>query len=165
METIRSQYWHYSLSLLRYLGLCSADSATVLAARGLSRVVPRVLLQGRAHHPRCATPRRARLGEPIRDRRTVDTSDAQADVREKYQGFLITDSHDQDRWVRAGKRSVRIPALVTTAGLCFGSERQRDLFPAGAQTRRCNDRGRNDEQSGGGIRLYAGRSYVTIAAN
>jgi len=73
----------------------------------------------------------------------VDTSGYAADVREKYQGFLITDSPIRIGGSELGSGAYGFGFSNDGRFVGFGSERQRDLFPAGgAGQGAANDRGR-----------------------
>lgn len=95
----------------------------------------------------------------------VDTSGYSTDVQAKYQGFLITDSPV----VVEGAR------LSTGAyGFGFTSDGRFNIMDVGGR-RLLTVKARSDAElkrprplmmtaSGGGVRLYSGRSYVTLSA-
>lgn len=95
----------------------------------------------------------------------VDTSGYSSDVREKYQGFIITDSP-----VRVGG------SLLATGAYGFGftSDGWLNVMDVGGR-RVLSVRARNDDRlqrprplmmadARGGVRLYAGRSFVLISS-
>ena len=142
------------------------DSWTVLAGAELSRVVPPgFYFQGQNAATQMRNAAAARFGS---NRYViaglVDTSGYAADVREKYQGFLITDSP-----IRIGGSELGTGAYgfgFTNDGKFVvldlsGKEVFSQLATQDKELKR--PRPLLMSKSGGGIRLYSGRSYVTIA--
>jgi hypothetical protein len=148
--------------------VAAQDSATVLAGAELSRVVPPgFYFQGQSAPTQMRNAAAARLGtNRYVIAGLVDTSGYAADVREKYQGFLITDSP-----IRIGGSELGSGAY----GFGFSNDGRfvvldlsgKEIFSQQAAQDKSLQRPRPlmMSKSGGGIRLYAGRSYVTIAAN
>ncbi len=144
------------------------DAGTVLAGAELTRVVPPgFYFQGQSAPTQMRNAAAARFGaKRYVIAGLVDTSGYAADVREKYQGFLVTDSP-----IKIGESELGTGAygfgftgdgkfvvldlsgkeiLSTTASPDKELKRPRPLMMS-----RVAD----------GIRLYGGRSYVTTAAN
>ena len=148
--------------------VAAQDSATVLTGAELSRVVPPgFYFQGQSAPTQMRNAAAARLGtNRYVIAGLVDTSGYAADVREKYQGFLITDSP-----IRIGGSELGIGAY----GFGFTNDGRfvvldlsgKEIFSQQAAQDKALQRPRPlmMSKSGGGIRLYSGRSYVTIAAN
>ena len=150
-------------------GLVAAqDSATVLAGAELSRVVPAgFYFQGQSAPTQMRNATAARFGSNrYVIAALVDTSGYAADVREKYQGFLITDSP-----IRIGGWELGTGAYgfgFTNDGKFVvldlsGKEISSQLTAQDKELKR--PRPLMMSKSGAGIRLYAGRNYVAIAAN
>lgn len=144
------------------------DSATVLAGAELTRIVPPgFYFQGlsaqtqmrNAAAVRLATNRYVIAG-------LVDTAGYAADVREKYQGFLITDSP-----IKVGEVELPVGAygfgFLTDGKFIILDLSGKELFSTAAENDKTLKRPRPlmMSKAGTGIRLYAGRGYVTIAAN
>src|SRR5437762_2770787 len=149
------------------LSVAAQDSVTVLAGAELSRVVPPgFYFQGLSAPTQMRNAAAARFG----DKRyviagLVDTSGYAADVRAKYEGFLITDSpvsiNGNDLSTGAygfgfsndGKMQIldlagnQILSLATTKDTAL--QRPRPLMMT---------------KSGDGVRLYSGKDYVTVVA-
>ena len=150
-------------------GLVAAqDSGTVLTGAELSRVVPPgFYFQGQTAPTQMRNAAAARFGS---NRYViaglVDTSGYAADVREKYQGFLITDSP-----IRIGGFELGTGAYgfgFTNDGKFVvldlsGKEVFSQLAAQDKELKR--PRPLMMSKSGVGIRLYGGRNYVAIAAN
>ena len=148
-------------------GLAAAqDSGTVLAGAELSRVVPPgFYFQGQSAPTQMRNTAAARFGSSrYVIAGLVDTSGYAADVREKYQGFLITYSP-----IRIGESELGTGAY----GFGFTNDGKfvvfdlsgKEIFSQSAVQDKDLKRPRPLLMSKtGGIRLYTGRSYVTIAA-
>ena len=143
------------------------DSGTVLAGAELTRVVPAgFYFQGQTAATQMRNAAAARFGaNRYVVAGLVDTAGYAADVREKYQGFLITDSQ-----VRIGGFELNTGAY----GFGFTQDGKfvvldlsgKEVFSQLAAQDKELQRPRplQMSKSGGGIRLYSGRNYVTIAA-
>jgi len=144
------------------------ESATILAGAELSQVVPSgFYFQEKSGGTQMRNAAAARFGS---NRYViaglVDTSGYAADVREKYQGFLITDSP-----VRIGGFELPTGAY----GFGFSNDGKftildvsgKEVFTQQAAQDKDLKRPRPlmMSKSGAGVRLYGGRSYVAIAAN
>lgn len=154
--------------------ICSVPSAivaqgpgTVLTGAELARVVPSSFyFQGRSAQTQMRNAAAARFSN---DRYLIagliDTTGYAADVREKYQGFLITDSP-----VRIGGFELPVGAY----GFGFSGDGKflvmdisgKELVSTQAENDKGLKRPRPLMMSKGssGIRLYSSRSYVTIVA-
>lgn len=144
------------------------DPVSVLAGAELSRVVPPgFYFQGQS----AATQMRNAAAARIASNRyliagLVDTSGYATDVREKYQGFLITDSP-----VKIGGFELATGAY----GFGFSNDSKFVIMDLSGKEIFSQQPAQDNElkrprplmmsKSGNGIRLYGGRSYVTIAAN
>jgi len=144
------------------------NSATVLAGAELSRVVPPgFYFQGQSAGTQMRNAAAARFGS---NRYViaglVDTSGYAAEVREKYQGFLITDS------------AVRVGGFeLSTGAYGFGFTNDgkfvvldlsgKQIFSTRTEQDKELKRPRPlmMSKSGAGIRLYGGRNYVAIGTN
>jgi hypothetical protein len=149
------------------LAAAAQDKWTVLAGGELTRVVPPgFYFQGLSAPTQMRNAAAARFGtNRYVIAGLVDTAGYAADVREKYQGFLVTDSP-----VRIGGFELPVGAY----GFNFVSSKFLVLDLSGKElfsTLVENDSGLRRPRplmmtkGGAGIRLYSGRSYVTIAAN
>ncbi len=149
------------------LSISAQDSATVLTGAELTRVVPPgFYFQGQSAPTQMRNAAAARFGaKRFVIAALVDTAGYAADVREKYQGFLITDSP-----VRIGGFEVGVGAY----GFGFVSGKfvvldlsGKELFSTLVENDKNLKRPRPLMMSkgGSGVRLYSGRGYVTIAAN
>lgn len=138
----------------------------ILEGADLERVVPQgFYFEGQSAATQMRNAAAAQLG-PRRFLMAglVDTAGYAADVQAKYQGFIITDSP-----VRVGGS-----ALPTGAyGFGFTRDGWLNVMDVGGR-RVLSVRARNDErlprprplmmtEAGGGVRLYAGRSFVVIS--
>ncbi len=144
------------------------DSVTVLAGAQLTQVVPQgFYFLGRTAPVQMRNAAAARFGK---DRHViaglVDTAGYAADVREKYEGFLITDSPVKIGGLDLGTGAYGFgftndgkfivmdvggkDVLSTTAATDKDLKRPRPLMMSKSKT---------------GVLLYSGRNYVTIAAN
>lgn len=148
--------------------LAAQDSVTVLTGAELTRIVPPgFYFQGLSAPTQMRNAAAARLGtNRYVIAGMVDTSGYAADVREKYQGFLITDSP-----VRIGGSELPSGAY----GFGFASDGKfivldlsgKEVFSTSSE----NDKGLKRprplmmSKGGSGVRLYSGRNYVTIIAN
>ena len=144
------------------------DAGTVLMGAELTRVVPPgFYFQAQSAPTQMRNSAAARFGT---NRYViagfVDTSGYAADVREKYLGFLITDSP-----IKVGGSELGTGAY----GFGFTNDGRfvvldlsgKEIFSQLAAQDKALQRARPllMSKSGGGIRLYSGRSYITIAAN
>ena len=143
------------------------NSPVVLSGAELTRVAPTSFyFKGQSAPTQMRNTAAARFGT---DRFVVagfvDTSGYAADVREKYQGFLITDSP-----ITVGGSDLAIGAY----GFGFSNDGKfwvldlsgKEILAAAATPDKDLKRPRPlmITQAGDGIRLYAGRNYVVIAA-
>ena len=160
--------------LLLASALVSASAAgaqgndpVILAGAQLARVVPTgFYFEGQSAPTQMRNSAAARFGE----RRfvivgMVDTSGYSADVRAKYEGFFITDSP-----VRVGEEELGAGAY----GFGFTDDSKFNLFDVGG--RQVLSVGTTSDRvlrrprplmmtkDGAQVRLYSGRSFVTIAA-
>jgi len=143
------------------------DSVTVLAGAELTRVVPPgFYFQGQTAPTQMRNAAAARFGaNRYVIAGLVDTAGYAADVREKYQGFLITDSP-----IRIGGFELPVGAY----GFGFISDGKFLVLDLGGKelvsTLVQNDKGLKRprplmmSKGGAGIRLYSGRNFITIAA-
>jgi len=149
------------------LPAAAQESAAVLAGAELTRAVPTgFYFQGQSAPTQMRNATAARFGS---NRYViaglVDTAGYAADVRDKYQGFLITDSP-----VRIGGFELGVGAY----GFGFLSDGKflvmdlsgKELFSTLVQSDKGLKRPRPlmMSEGGAGVRLYGGRSYITIAA-
>lgn len=141
-------------------------TGTVLEGTELARIVPSAFyFQGLSAPTQMRNSAAARFGSNrFVIAGLVDTAGYAADVREKYQGFLISDSR-----VRIGNFELGVGAY----GFGFVGDKfsvldlsGKELFSGPTQTDKEMKRPRPLQITAvaGGIRLYAGRNYVTIAA-
>lgn len=149
------------------LAVAAQDSGKVLAGAELTRVVPPgFYFQGQSAPTQMRNSAAARFGtNRYVITALVDTSGYAADVREKYQGFLITDSP-----IRIGGFELGVGAY----GFGFLNDGKfmvldlsgKEIFSTEVQRDKGLKRPRPLMMStgGAGVRLYNGRSYVTIAA-
>ena len=149
-------------------GLVAAQDAwTVLAGAELSQVVPPgFYFQGRSAPVQTRNAAAARFGS---NRYVigglVDTAGYAADVREKYQGFLITDSP-----ITIGGSELGIGAYgfgFTNDGkflIMDLSGREVLSVTAAKDEKLARPRPLLMKKSADGIQLYGGRNYVSIAA-
>ena len=157
-----------ALALLAITGIATAqDGATILSGAALTRVVPPgFYFQGLSAPTQMRNSAAARFGT---DRYVisglVDTSGYSADIREKYVGFLITDSA-----ITLNGESLPAGAY----GFGFATEGKitvmdlggKDLLSVAITNDKSLRRPRPLMMSAdpGGVRLYSGRNYVVIAA-
>ena len=157
-----------ALALLAVTGFAAAqETATVLTGAELRRVVPTgFYFQGLSAPTQMRNAAAARFGaERFVIAGLVDTSGYSADIREKYVGFLITDSA-----ITLGGESLPAGAY----GFGFGTEGKltvmdlagKDLLSVAITNDKSMRRPRPLMMSAdpGGVRLYNGRNYVVIAA-
>jgi len=148
--------------------VAAQDSGTVLMGAELTHVTPPgFYFEGQSAPTQMRNTAAARFGtERYVIAGLVDTSGYAADVKEKYQGFLITDSP-----IKIGGSALGTGAY----GFGFMSDGKFVLLDLGGKVIRSMAASPDKElkrprplmmlKSAGGIRLYAGRNYVTIAAN
>ncbi len=157
-----------ALALLAIAGFAAAQESTkVLTGAELTRVVPSgFYFQGLSAPTQMRNSAAVRFGK---DRFViaglVDTSGYSADVREKYVGFLITDSA-----ITLNGESLPAGAY----GFGFATEGKmtvmdlagKDLLSVAIENDKSMRRPRPLMMSAdpGGVRLYNGRNYVVIAA-
>ncbi len=143
------------------------DRATILTAAENSRVVPPgFYFQGRSAPTQMRNAAAARFGE---NRYVVagmvDTSGYAADVRAKYEGFLITDSpitvNGSDLGIGAYGFGFSNDGNLRVLDLA-GSEILSVSTTKDSQMRR--PRPLMMTQSGDSVRLYSGKDYVVIVA-
>lgn len=147
--------------------VAAQESGTVLAGAELSRVVPPgFYFQGRSAPVQMRNAAAARFGSSrYVIAGLVDTAGYAADVREKYQGFLITDSP-----ITIGGSELGIGAY----GFGFTNDGKflimdlsgKEIFSvtAAKDDKLTRPRPLMMKKSAGFIQLYSGRSYVRIAA-
>jgi len=142
------------------------ESSTVLSGAELTKVVPPgFYFQGRNAQTQMRNSAAARLkNDRYLIAGLVDTSGYAADVREKYQGFLITDSP-----VRIGGFELGVGAYgfgFTDGKFIVMDISGKELVSTLVESDKGLRRPRPLMMSKGasGIRLYSARSYVTIAA-
>src|SRR5258708_40363747 len=148
--------------------IVAQDAVTVLTGAELSRVVPPgFYFQGQNAATQLRNSAAARFGtNRYVIAGLVDTSGYAADVREKYQGFLITDSP-----IKVGGSELGTGAYgfgFTNDGKfavldLSGKEIMSMAAPQDKQLKR--PRPLMMSKAADGIRLYAGRNYVLIAAH
>lgn len=157
-----------ALALLSAAGLAAAqERATILTGTELTRVVPTgFYFQGLSAPTQMRNSAAARFGaNRFVIVGLVDTSGYSADVREKYVGFLITDSE-----ITLNGTSLPSGAY----GFGFGTEGKLTVLDLAGKDVLSVDI-TNDKQlrrprplmmaaDPGGVRLYNGRNYVVIAA-
>lgn len=161
---------HLSLVLALFVAAGSAaaqDRATILTGTELTRVVPTgFYFQGLSAPTQMRNAAAARFGTSRHViAGLVDTSGYSADVREKYVGFLITDSE-----VTLNGETLAPGAY----GFGFANEGKitimdlagKDLMSVGIENDKSLRRPRPLMMSADqdGVRLYHGRNYVVIAA-
>jgi hypothetical protein len=162
------KYLSIALALLAIAGSAAAqDGATVLTPVEAKRVVPAAFyFQGLSAPTQMRNSAAARFGkERFVIAGLVDTSGYSADIREKYVGFLITDSE-----ITLNGESLPPGAY----GFGFATEGKitvmdlggRDLLSVAITNDKALRRPRPLMMSPapGGVRLYSGRNYVVIAA-
>lgn len=143
------------------------DTATVLNEKDSARVVPTSFyFEGQSAPTQMRNSAAARFG-PKRYviAGLVDTSGYSSGVREKYQGFLITDSP-----IAIGGKQLGIGAY----GFGFTDDAKFNVFDVGGNlvlsTSAAKDATKKRprplmmEIEGGELRLYAGRNYTVITA-
>ena len=157
-----------ALALLAIAGSVTAqDRATILTGAELTRVVPSSFyFQGLSAPTQMRNSAAARFGNNrFVISGLVDTSGYSADIREKYVGFLITDSE-------ITLNGTSLPAGAY--GFGFGTEGKLTVMDVGGKDLLSVDI-TNDKElrrprplmmaaDPGGVRLYNGRNYVVIAA-
>ena len=162
------KYLSIALVLLAVAGLATAqERATLLTGTELTKVVPTgFYFQGLSAPTQMRNSAAARFGT---DRYVisglVDTSGYSADVREKYVGFLITDSP-----IKLGGESLPAGAygfgFATEGKMTIMDLAGKDLLSVPITNDKELRRPRPLMMSAdpGGVRLYNGRNYVVIAA-
>jgi len=156
------------LALFAIAGFATAqERATVLAGAELTRVVPTgFYFQGLSAPTQMRNTAAARFGTTrFVIAGLVDTSGYSADVREKYVGFLITDSE-----ITLNGESLPAGAY----GFGFGTEGKLTVMDLAGKNLLSvpitNDKEMRRPRplmmsaDAGGVRLYNGRNYVVIAA-
>ncbi len=157
------------LVVICFIPVCvmGQDSVTVLAGAELTQVVPQAFyFLGRSAPTQMRNSAAARFGSNrYVIAAMVDTAGYAADVRQRYEGFLITDS----------PISISGSELATGAyGFGFTSDDKllimdlggKELFSISTTSDKDLKRPRPlvMSKSADGLRLYGGRNYVTIAA-
>lgn len=169
MNRLRSSFTLTFAMLLTFAHIPgqAQEAATVLAEAELSRVVPSgFYFQGLSAPTQMRNAAAARFGtKRLVIAGLVDTSGYSADVREKYQGFFITDSQ-----VTIGGSELGTGAY----GFGFTADGKFNILDlAGNQVLSVSSASDKDLKrprplmmikSSDGIRLYSGRDYVLIAA-
>ena len=161
---------HFSLLIVLLLAAGSAvaqEQATILTGADLTRVVPAAFyFQGLSAPTQMRNAAAARFGK---DRYVisglVDTSGYSADIRAKYVGFLITDSA-----IMLNGESLSPGAY----GFGFANEGKLTVMDLGGKDLLSVAVTKDNElrrprplmmaADSGGVRLYNGKDYVTIAA-
>ena len=148
--------------------VAAQDRAVILTGVELARVVPPgFYFQGLSAQTQIRNAAAARFGS---DRRViaglVDTSGYAADVRAKYEGFLITDSAISINGQRleigaygfgfSNDGKLNVMNLAGNEILSVSTTRDRSLRRPRPLMMSADDRG---------ARLYSGRDYVVISAN
>ena len=150
------------------LAVAAQDSVKVLPDTELTKIVPPgFYFQGLSAPTQMRNSAAARFGtNRYVIAGLVDTAGYAADVREKYQGFLITDSP-----IRIGGFELGVGAygfgFVNDGKFLVLDLSGKEIFSTLAEQDKGLKRPRPLMMSkgGAGVRLYSGRSYVTIAAN
>src|SRR5215216_3451174 len=168
---MRMTYWlkrfYVVIALLVAAGPVAAQSATILTGADLTRVVPTAFyFQGLSAPTQMRNAAAARFGT---DRYVisglVDTSGYSADVRAKYVGFLITDSAItlNGETLPSGAYGFGFP---TEGKMTVMDLAGKDLLSVPVTNDKALRRPRPLMMSAdpGGVRLYAGKDYVVIAA-
>ena len=145
----------------------AADEALILAGEDLNKVVPAGF-----YYEGLAAPTQTRNAAAVRFgakryviAALVDTSGYATSVREKYEGFFITDSK-----ISVGRAEVAPGAY----GFGFTADNKMNIFDVGGNQMHTVVATRDAElkaprpvqivKSGNEIRLYRGRNYVVIGA-
>jgi len=143
------------------------ESAVVLSGAELTRVVPTSFyFEGQSAPTQIRNSAAARFGaKRFVIAGLVDTSGYSTDVRAKYQGLLITDSA-----ITIGEKTLSVGAY----GFGFSDDSKFNVFDVGGNLVISASAGKDTAlrrprplmmtTEGGSLRLYAGRSYVVIAA-
>lgn len=143
------------------------DSMTVLAGSELSRVVPTTFyFQGLSAPTQMRNAAAARFGtKHYVIAGLVDTSGYAADVREKYQGFLITDSPIMIGGSELATGAYGFGFTNDDKLLIMDLSGKEVLSVAAAKDAQLKrPRPLMMNKSADGLRLYGGRSYVVITA-
>ncbi len=152
--------------LLPTLGI-SAEEATILGGDDLNKVVPTGF-----YYEGLAAPTQMRNAAAVRFGAKrfvivalVDTSGYATSIREKYEGFFITDSK-----IQVGKTEIAAGAY----GFGFTADNKMNIFDVGGNQLHSEVAVRDSQltaprplafvKSGGELRLYRGRNYVEIKA-
>jgi hypothetical protein len=157
-----------ALALLAIIGSATAQGgATILTGPELTRVVPTSFyFQGLSAPTQMRNSAAARFGtNRFVLAGLVDTSGYSTDIREKYVGFLITDSE-------ITLNGTSLPAGAY--GFGYGTEGKLTVMDVGGKdilsVDITNDKALRRPRplmmaaDPGGVRLYSGRNYVVIAA-
>lgn len=166
------KHWlkHFSVAIALFVMAGSAaaqESATILAGPELSRVVPTgFYFQGLSAPTQMRNSAAARFGTTrFVIAGLVDTSGYSADVREKYVGFLITDSAItlNGETLPAGAYGF---GFATEGKMTLMDLAGKDLLSVAITNDTSLRRPRPLMMSADptGVRLYNGRNYVVIAA-
>ena len=143
------------------------DSVTVLSGTELTRIVPPgFYFQGLSAATQMRNAAAARFGEKrYVIAGLVDTSGYAADVRAKYEGFVITDSP-----IRINGSDLAVGAY----GFGFSDDGKMQVLDLAGNTVLSVSTAKDAElkrprplmmmKSAGGLRLYSGKDYVTITA-
>ena len=164
-----------ALAMVLVVFLCSVtaavsaqDAGTVLMGAELTRVVPPgFYFQAQSAPTQMRNSAAVRFGT---NRYViagfVDTSGYAADVREKYQGFLITDSPIKVGGSELGTGAYGFGFANDGKFAVLDLSGKEIMSMAAAQDKELKrPRPLMMSKSADGIRLYAGRSYVLIGAN
>jgi hypothetical protein len=165
--------FHRSITVIAALFLCSLvvataqNAAVILTGKDSERVVPSSFyFEGLSAPTQMRNAAAARFG-PKRHviAGLVDTSGYSSDVRAKYQGFFITDSP-----VAVGGKDLGVGAY----GFGFTEDGKFNIFDVGGNALVSASAVKDSKMQrprplmmvieADGLRLYAGRSYVVIAA-
>ncbi len=149
------------------LALTAQEPVTVLAGAELTRVTPPgFYFQGLSAPTQMRNAAAARFGTSrFVIAGLVDTSGYAADVREKYQGFLITDSPLRIADFELGVGAYGFGFVAGKFAVLDLSGKE--IFSTNAENDKSMRRPRPlmMMKSGSGIRLYNGRNFVMISAN
>jgi hypothetical protein len=162
---------HLSIALALFVAAGSAaaqERATILTGTELTRIVPTgFYFQGLSAPTQMRNAAAARFGASrFVIAGLVDTSGYSADVREKYVGFLITDSA-----ITLNEETLSPGAygfgFATEGKITIMDLAGKDLMSVAIESDKSLRRPRPlmmSADAGGGVRLYNGRNYVVIAA-
>ena len=156
-----------SLLICSLASALSQDAAIILAGKDLAHVVPTSFyFEGQSAPTQMRNAAAARFGaKRYVIAGLVDTSGYSTDVRAKYQGFLITDSP-----ITVGGKELGAGAY----GFGFSNDGKFNIFDVGGNALMSADATKDAAlrrprplmmvKDKDGVRLYAERSYVVIAA-